>query len=123
MAWARALRWKWARPLAAAAWWPGQRELDEEEERGRRQGPGRVQGWLGLAGHTQDVSCERVKGPRDGFEQRGSKGGLPNGVTLRGLWCLREMGLGNQGKRWHSQDGESDQKFWEEFSGWVNKSW
>ena len=30
-------------------------------------------------------------------------------MTLTGLWCLREMGLGNLGKRWHSQDGESGQ--------------
>lgn len=81
-----------------------------------------VQGWSGLAGHTQNIGCERVNGTRDGFEQRGGKGGWPNSVTLRGLWCLREMGLGNQ-KRWHSQDGESGQKFWEEFSGWVNKPW
>ena len=53
-------RWKWARPLATAAWWLGQRELDEEEECRRKQGPGRVQGWSGLTGHIQDVGCERL---------------------------------------------------------------
>ena len=32
-------------------------------------GPGRVQGWAGLAGHTEVVEfgCERVTGPRAGF--------------------------------------------------------
>lgn len=104
-------RWKWARPLATAAWWLGQRELEEEEECRKKQVPGRVQGWSGLAGHIQDVGCDRVKGPRDGFEQRGGKGGWLNGVTLRGPWCLREMRVGSLGKRWHSQDGESGQKF------------
>ena len=89
------------------------------KEAGSRKGSGLVRT---CRPHT-DIGCERVNGTRAGFEQRGGKGGWPDGGTLRGLWCLREMGLGNQEKRWHSQDGESGQKFWEEFSGWANKPW